>query len=300
MSLYGIISSLGSLWRSGSRNVDVQEYKGENVINFLPKDVLCLIFTRVMNDNNKDLGACARVCKAWNTLISNRLDIHWKDVALRNALGKKVWEESIAGEVGDEPPFTIEDMPIRWKDLYLMRKSRSLFSQRSIEECEVDYLVPKTINGQPTTFNLIARVITTAGKPIRISDSDRTMMNLFINKYGDIPIEKSYWVRHTMTFVDGTRSQSDPQAREALIQKKGLGFYRLPKIIEKMIFVFLRFQTGNKGDGEATQCLETLAGWDGEFSLCVTYGPLLYPEGPYELFLSATYRGDVAEAVRQF
>ncbi len=109
---------------------------------------------------------------------------------------------------------------------------------------EFDFLVPATINGQPTTINRVIEVFANARLPI---GCDYFFSNM-VEKYGDIPVEKSYWARHTWTVVQ--------------MHEKGKGINRVHKLIETIIFQFLCCQVGiESGYGRVpftlSQCLET-------------------------------------------
>ena len=121
---------------------------------------------------------------------------------------------------------------------------------------EFDFLVPKTINGQPTTIRRVIEVCKNARLPIGCY-----IFFSIVAKYGDVPVEKSYIARHTWTVVNGTRDQ-ESTVKEAQIHEKGQGLYRVHKLIETMIFQFLCYQAGiESGYGQDpwtwSQCFET-------------------------------------------
>jgi hypothetical protein len=203
------------------------------------KDILLVIFSKLTTA--KEMGMCYLTCKEWKAVIDEH-DALWKPIALRNALGENIWKESVYVNVGDVPCYRVGGQPVPWKMVYAMHKSPSLFNAaKRVEEMEIDFLVPATLDGQPTTIRRVLEVFTRARFPTQCAffNSD------FLAKYGDIPIGESYWARYTITVVEGTREQ-EPQVRVQTIHEKGQGLYRLPMIIEHMIFTFLLYQAGKK------------------------------------------------------
>jgi hypothetical protein len=203
------------------------------------RDVLFVIFSKLTTANA--MGGCYLTCKEWKAVIDEH-DVLWKPIALRNALGENIWKESVNVNVGDVPCYRVHGQPVLWKAVYAMHKSPSLFNAaKRVEEMEIDFLVPATLGGQPTTIRRVLEVFTRVRLPTQCTffNSD------FLAKYGDIPIGESYWARYTITVVEGTRKQ-EPQVRVQMIHEKGQGLYRLPMIIEHIIFTFLLYQAGKK------------------------------------------------------
>ena len=220
-----------------------------------------LIFS---NLDVKDLCRCEQVCREWKIVADD--EGLWKQIVRSQVLGEKVWEEAEVGDVGGEPayrmvPFNgMAGVEIPWKEVCKMHKNPSSYldrvNKRMIKMPEFDFLVPATIKGRPTTIRHVIEVFKNARLPIGCSHIDPNIEAT----YGDIPIEKSYFARHTWTVANDTR-EKDPGVQVAQIHEKGQRLYRLHKIIEKMIFQFLCYQAGIKsgyGIDTWSQCLETL------------------------------------------
>jgi hypothetical protein len=216
-----------------------------------------------------EVGKCGLVSRKWQSMLTNKEydQTLWRPLA--KILGKRVWTESV-GKVGDEPLYTIAGKPVLWRDVCRMRKAPSMFDDRTIEKSEIDFLVPATIKGEPTTINHILKVFATARIPIgcrfRISPK-------ILTKYGDVKVEKSYWARHTWSIVEGTRNK-EARVREQIISDKSQGLYRLPMVIEELIFHFLALQAGLKSGCRKepltyTQCIEFIQEDNGKYPIYV-------------------------------
>ena len=227
----------------------------------LPYELWCKIFSYMQAS---DLGRCAQVCTAWKIVADD--EGLWKQIVRSQVLGKKVWEEARVGDVGDEPEYRMaafngmdgEEIP--WKEVCKMHKNPSSYldqkNGRMIKMPEFDFLVPATIQGHATTIRHVIEVFANARLPIGFGIDPDTL-----DKYGDVPIKESYFARYTWTVLNETRGK-DPDVLVVEINKKGQGLYRLPKIIEMMIFHFLSNQAGiESGYGRDiwtwSQCVET-------------------------------------------
>ena len=240
----------------------VQQNPGANGTADVSRDVLYSIFLRLTSA--KDMRACFFTCKQWRAVIINPgYDALLKCVALEKVLGKRVWEENVMVAVEKEPHFRIGGHPIPWRDVCKLQREPSPLKVHKGTMIEVDFLVPKTMDGIPTTMNRVNEVFAKAKKPIGC----RTINPVILEKYGDIPLEESYFARITFTVDEDTRCQK-PAERVKTIEKKGQGLYRLPQEIEHMIYSFLAHQVGAPyGYGQNrltyTQCVETIKGDNG-------------------------------------
>ena len=230
----------------------------------LPTEMWYIIFS---NMNVSGLGRCAQVCKKWRVWADD--ERQWMRIVRSQVLGKKVWEEARVGDVGDEPEYRMAAFNgmggevIPWKEVCKMHKYPSTYRDLSNKLVmtrmpEFDFLVPATINGLPTTINRVIEVFKHARLPIGCSYIDSSILA----RDGDVPIEESYFARLTWTVANDTRAKK-PDVQIDEINKKEQGLYRLPKIIEMMIFQFLSYQEGIKsgyGNDPPTwsQCIETL------------------------------------------
>jgi hypothetical protein len=237
-----------------------------NVFSEPPENVLSIVFSTM---TVAEVGKCGLVSRRWQSILTNiEYDqTLWRPLA--KVLGKRVWTESV-GKVGAEPFYTIDGKPVLWRDVCRMHKAPSMFDDRTIEKSEVDFLVPATIKGESTTINHVLKVFASARIPIgcrfRISPK-------ILKKYGDIPIKESYWVRHTWSIVKGTRNL-EAQARAQMIAERGKGLYRLPMVIEELIFHFLALQAGLKSGCRKepltyTQCIEFIQEDNGNYPVYV-------------------------------
>ena len=235
----------------------------------LHKDPLYKIFSYM---DVQDLVRCAQVCKRWRTVADN--EGLWAAIARSRVLGKKVWEDNV-GAVGDEPeyrmvPFNgMNGEQIPWKEVCKMHKKPSSFWENKkffffwekvwmIKMPEFDFLVPATINGLPTTINNVIKVFRKAKLPI----SSKVSSPVILEVYGDIAVEKSYFARHTWTVVNDTLNIT-PDEKLAIVQQSGKGLYRLPYMIEIMIFQFLCYQAGIENgfgckESMGSQCFEKI------------------------------------------
>lgn len=226
----------------------------------LHSDALFLVLSM---QSIEGLGRCAQVCRRWRREIqdSERATALWRNIVRSQALGKQVWNK--VAVVGDVPPYPVVPFDgmcgeqISWREVCKMHKNPSSYrgEEGMVQMPEFDFLVPATINGKPTTINLVREVFANTRLPIIC-----TCPKIF-KKYGDIPIERAYWARHTWTVVDDTLGE-DPAVREAQIREKGKGLYRLPRVIEMMVFQLLSYLAGiESGYGRApwalTQCIES-------------------------------------------
>ncbi len=266
----------------------------------LPSDVLYLIFSKL---NIQDMGSCCLACKEWKAVI-DEYDVIWKPNALRNVLGKSLWQESVHVDVGDEPCYRIDGRPLSWKEVCIMRKSRFLFDQASRlkwvyhllgvnnKTVEIDFLVPATLNGVPTTIRRVLEVFARARLPTQYAYVNQE----WLEKYGDDPIGESYWARCTLTVVDGTRNQQ-PEVRVQMIHEKGEGLYRLPRVIELTIFISLLHQAGKEcGDGETfSQTIDTIniQGYENP----VYVGPISQTGSNVGMFDVIPYRHPIDESI---
>ncbi len=199
------------------------------------KDVMLIIFSRL---DITEVGRCARVCRQWNEITKD--DSIWKPRALKNALGKRVWDNNI-GTVEGEPRLKIDGRELSWKEACQILKAPCQFALGRVEQNQTLLLIPKTINGQQFTINYFKTLLEKASKPTRFAYiTPETVAQL-----GNIPIEESYWVLATNTVVEGTRSQS-LQAQRNLINKRGKGQYRLPRAIEHIAFIILGYEDGRE------------------------------------------------------
>ena len=229
----------------------------------LPNGPLQIIFSQM---KITELNRCLLVCKKWK-VVGDHENV-WKKIACSQVLGKQVWEESRVGDVGEEPEYRIvpfngmDGEKISWKEVCKMHKYPSSYQDkenfRMTKMPEFDFLVPATIDGKPTTILLVMEVFAKARLPIECFHIRPDIEE----RYGDIPVEKSYFARHTWTVANDTREKkSDDKVVE--INKKGQGLYRTAQIIEMMIFQFLSYQAGiESGYGQDpwthSQCVETL------------------------------------------
>ncbi len=199
----------------------------------LGEDVLWIIFSRL---DITEVGRCARVCRQWNEIT--KCDSIWKPCALKNALGKRVWDNNI-GIVENEPRLKIDGRELSWKEACQIMKAPCQFAPGRVEQNQTLLLIPKTINCQQFTINYFRTLLEKASKP--------TCFN-FISpqiaaQLGNIPIEESYWVLATNTVVEGT-SGLEPQLQRVLINERGKGQYRSPRAIEHIAFIILGYEDG--------------------------------------------------------
>jgi len=251
------LSSINNTTKDYVVRSSVQQNPGANGTADVSREVLYSIFLRLTSA--KDMRACSLTCKQWRAIIIHpQYDALFKRIALEKVLGKRVWEENVVEDVGEEPRYRIGGHPIPWRDVCKLQRKPSPFRVLEGTMIEVDFLVPKTMDGIPTTMNRVIEVFAKAKKPIGC----RNINPAILKKYGDIPIEESYLARITFTVDEDTRHQK-PADRVNTIEKKGQGLYRLPQEVEHMIYSFLAHQVGAPyGYGEDrltyTQCVETI------------------------------------------
>jgi hypothetical protein len=175
---------------------------------------------------------------------------------LKNVLGKWVWETYVALNIGEQPYYRVGGRELTWREACQLQQQPSPFwtEERMIE---IDFVVPKEIDGKPTTVRRVLEVFAHATKPVGCRYIDPKVLN----KYGDIPVEESYIARITFSVEKGTRGRT-PAKRIRKIAERGKGLYRPHKLIELMIAVFLAHQVGKKMDyGPSwtySQCEETI------------------------------------------
>ena len=256
------LSSINNTTKDYVVRSSVQQNPGANGTADVSREVLYSIFLRLTSA--KDMRACSLTCKQWRAIIIHpQYDALFKRIALEKVLGKRVWEEHVVEDVGEEPRYRIGGHPIPWRDVCKLQRKPSPFRVLEGTMIEVDFLVPKTMDGIPTTMNRVIEVFAKAKKPIGC----RTINPVILEKYGDIPLEESYFARITFTVDEDTRVQ-EPADRVNTIEKKGQGLYRLPQEVEHMIYSFLAHQVGAPyGYGldrvTYTQCVETIEENDG-------------------------------------
>jgi len=187
----------------------------------------------------KDMGNCARVCKAWTSIIENNNDV-WKVCALQKVLGKSVWENFVGVDVGEQPCYRIDGQPIPWREACKLQREPSLFEAKKGPMIEVDVLVPATINGKPTTINRVVEVFAHAPSPVALN---KYINSEVLEQHGETPVTESRIVRVTYTVDEETRRQ-EANRRVAIIVSKGKGFYEPIKAITHFIYTGLAKQVG--------------------------------------------------------
>ncbi|MGD0665100.1 MAG: F-box protein [Rhabdochlamydiaceae bacterium] len=234
-----------------------------------PDEVFLKIFYKVVivSGDAKALGACAKVCTRWKRVSED--DRIWKICTMSSSFpiwGQLKWKIFARCNVKDASHYKdTERNPIPWKQVYkdhyltAEKKKSEPFSDFSAKKerpgvmLEFDILVPKTINGQPTTINKILEVYSKA--PRRVCPM---ISEAFLKVYGNIPVEESYFARITF-MLDADTCKKWPAERIAVIQEKGKGLYRLPKAIEHLVFMLLAPELYNGYKKTlCTQYVETL------------------------------------------
>ncbi len=203
--------------------------------DFLGEDVMLIIFSRL---DITGVGRCAKVCRQWNEITKH--DSIWKPRALKNALGKRVWDNNI-GTVEGEPRLKIDGRELSWKEVCQILKAPCRFAPGRVEQNQTLLLIPKTINCQQFTINYFKTLLKKASKPTCFNFISPEIAAQIEN----IPIEESYLVLVTNTIVEGTRGLP-PQALRDLIDKRGEGQYRLPRAIEHIAFIILEYEDGRE------------------------------------------------------
>lgn len=237
----------------------------------LPEEVLFKIFYHVVivSKRPKALGTCAQVCRQWKAVSED--DRIWRTCAMIsfNIRGRQFWKQSVGCVVKDPSHYRQPDgNPIPWKKVYKERlERRLLFSvtpKSKTGNPERDLLVPKTIDGAPTTINKIVELFSKKGVKLFIDEG-------FLKIYGDIPVEESYFIRMTLLLDCDTRNKM-PSQRIRVIDQKGEGLYRLPKAIEHLVYMLLGPMDRNGYEQAFTQYVETMKDEWGERTLPVIGG----------------------------
>ncbi len=231
MTLDGVRSGIKKICLENDQSTVTQSYSP----NPIDKNVLSLVFTQL---SVQEIAQCALVCKDWH--VASNDQALWKRIVMSTGMvfGEGRWKAA-GVNVPEEPTFMSGGKPVAWKEVFKMGPFWNPYqSSMPVEEMQV--LIPGMINGFPTTpkllLDLFAKILTPKGYKIEINDE-------FLKTYGDIPVEKSYWIRHTIFYV------SDGYANRT-------AGYRLPKCIEHLALAFLAHQTGILGSHVNTLYLE--------------------------------------------
>jgi len=187
MSLDGVTSGLKRACLENGQSVAAQS-PGLNPVH---KNVLALVFAKL---TIQEIGRCARVCREWR--VASNDNTLWKTIMKKtgHTLGADAWKAA-GGQVPEEPPFMCNGQPVPWKNafkisFYWATCPENKF-KRWIETAEIDVLIPSMINGRRTTPNLLLDLFAKAPKPVGCT----SIPTDFLLTYGDVPIEKSYWIR---------------------------------------------------------------------------------------------------------
>jgi hypothetical protein len=208
----------------------------------LPFDILIRIFSRL--PAIADLGACSQVSHEWK--IASNFDEVWKPQALRDVLGRSLWEEAVHVNVGDEPRFMFNGKPILWKDVCKIHKSPSSYNRAlNVRKAGFFFLVPGTIDGVKTTIDLLLEVFARAKMPAECRfDPDA------LTKCRNIPVKESYWAWRTNDNTVGgvedgpCNGGRTPSMVEQMINEKGEGHHGMSTVLELITSCFLRYQAG--------------------------------------------------------
>ena len=104
-----------------------------------------------------------------------------------------------------------------------------------VRETHLLILIPKTINGEALTLNSLRKLIKSPKKGFESKFAHNWgNTDEVLKKFGDIPINESYWALITKDVVPNSRCLTFG-AQEKLLTES----YRVPKLIEIAVCVFL-------------------------------------------------------------
>lgn len=231
MSLYGVSSGIKKICLEPGQSHEPQS-NGRNLID---KNVLSLVFTQL---SVQEIAQSSLVCKEWHVACNDQA--LWKRIVMRTGMvfGEGQWRAA-GVTVSEEPTFMSLGKPVAWKEVYKTGPFWSPY-QSCMPVDEMQVLIPAMINGFPTTPQLLLQLFAKTLNPEACTFNDE-----FLKTYGNIRVERSYWIRHTIFYV------SDGYATRT-------AGYRLPKCIEHLALAFLAHQTGILNSHVNTLYLEEL------------------------------------------
>ena len=191
----------------------------------LPNNVMeNLIFP---NLSLSELGTCARVCKAWNRIVSEVM----KAFSHEKAFGPKEWYTYFRCHLKNIPrlPSNISK---------ILNGPCPFWPNKKVHETHVLCLVPQTVNGQPLNLRSLGELVQ---KPLQ---GHATKYRHFsIGEYTDPSAPKTHWALMTRQVIDGSRNKKYEEEQAVLdsYSQKTKIAYEIPTILDASVCLFMEY-----------------------------------------------------------
>lgn len=223
---------------------DLQLY---DPLQILPLEINEQIFSLL---DPVSLGRCLRVSSLWK-IVANEEKL-WANCMPECAFGKKQWEMTI-GDIGQSPPLA--------KNIHaLLKKSCPFWPNKKVEDTHVLMLIPKTINQEALTIELLERLakFPKMGKQTYLLFKPDKLMIM----HGFKTVKDSFWVLMTKQIIPESNKISFDKQLTLLsdVNKKLDLQYEMPDLTVVMTCLFMKIIFKNEYllNPTTTHCQETI------------------------------------------
>jgi hypothetical protein len=204
----------------------------------------------------KEIGRATAVSSSWQSTIGSLDQDVWQ-FPLKKAMeemtfGPEKWKAY--GDVGKVP-----SLPN--KIFQILTSPCPYWPKKKVFQTHILVLVPKTVNGEPTTLRALRGLLSNAREPNKLEYHSH---DLIFGEEGNTPINASYWALVTKELVPGSQDQNQHATPRNLV--KGVESYGVPDLLTATVAVLMQFlntglnRFGNRSGYAYSYCQESLGG----------------------------------------